>query len=109
MLKQGTRYRLTFHNRTDDAHPLHLHRHQLEIAEIYGKATSGVTRTRWWCRLMAAPAWTLPPTSRDLHCFIAISSSIWITGSKRCCGTPNRKPNLSQSSGAEKPLILSFR
>ena len=23
MLKQGTRYRLTFHNRTDDAHPLH--------------------------------------------------------------------------------------
>ena len=44
MLKQGTRYRLTFHNRTDDAHPLHLHRHQLEIAEIYGKATSGVIK-----------------------------------------------------------------
>src|ERR1700691_2069342 len=44
LLKQGTRYRLTFHNRTDDAHPLHLHRHQLEIAEIYGKATSGVIK-----------------------------------------------------------------
>ena len=44
MLKQGTRYRLTFHNRTDDAHPMHLHRHQLEIAEIYGKATSGVIK-----------------------------------------------------------------
>ncbi len=44
VLKQGTRYRLTFHNRTDDAHPLHLHRHQLEIAEIYGKATSGVIK-----------------------------------------------------------------
>jgi FtsP/CotA-like multicopper oxidase with cupredoxin domain len=43
-LKQGTRYRLTFHNRTDDAHPLHVHRHQLEIAEIYGKATSGVIK-----------------------------------------------------------------
>jgi FtsP/CotA-like multicopper oxidase with cupredoxin domain len=41
LLKQGTRYRLTFHNRTDDAHPLHLHRHQLEI---YGKATSGVIK-----------------------------------------------------------------
>ena len=38
VLKQGTRYRLTFHNRTDDSHPLHLHRHQFEIAEIYGKA-----------------------------------------------------------------------
>jgi FtsP/CotA-like multicopper oxidase with cupredoxin domain len=44
MLKQGTRYRLTFHNRTDDSHPMHLHRHQLEIAEIYGKATSGVIK-----------------------------------------------------------------
>src|SRR6202050_4011075 len=44
LLKQGMRYRLTFHNRTDDAHPLHLHRHQLEIAEIYGKATSGVIK-----------------------------------------------------------------
>ena len=44
MLKQGTRYRLTFHNRTDDAHPMHLHRHQLEIVEIYGKATSGVIK-----------------------------------------------------------------
>jgi FtsP/CotA-like multicopper oxidase with cupredoxin domain len=44
VLKQGTRYRLTFHNRTDDAHPLHLHRHQLELVEIYGKATSGVIK-----------------------------------------------------------------
>jgi FtsP/CotA-like multicopper oxidase with cupredoxin domain len=44
LLKQGTRYRLTFHNRTDDAHPLHVHRHQLEIAEIYGKPTSGVVK-----------------------------------------------------------------
>jgi FtsP/CotA-like multicopper oxidase with cupredoxin domain len=44
MLKQGTRYRLTFHNATDDSHPLHVHRHQLEIAEIYGKATSGVIK-----------------------------------------------------------------
>jgi len=44
VLEKGTRYRLTFHNRTDDAHPLHLHRHQLEIAEIYGKQTSGVIK-----------------------------------------------------------------
>jgi FtsP/CotA-like multicopper oxidase with cupredoxin domain len=44
VLKRGTRYRLTFHNRTDDAHPLHLHRHQLEIAEIYGKPTAGVIK-----------------------------------------------------------------
>jgi len=44
VLKQGTRYRLTFHNRTDDAHPMHLHRHQFEIAEIYGKPTSGIIK-----------------------------------------------------------------
>jgi FtsP/CotA-like multicopper oxidase with cupredoxin domain len=44
MLKQGTRYRLTFHNRTDDAHPLHVHRHQFEIAEIYGKPTAGIIK-----------------------------------------------------------------
>ncbi len=44
VLKQGTRYRLTWHNRTDDAHPLHLHRHQLEIAEINGKPTAGVIK-----------------------------------------------------------------
>ena len=44
VLKRGTRYRLTFHNRTDDAHPLHLHRHNFEIAEIYGKPTSGVIK-----------------------------------------------------------------
>ena len=44
VLEKGTRYRLTVHNRTDDAHPLHLHRHQLEIAEIYGKQTSGVIK-----------------------------------------------------------------
>ncbi len=44
LLKKGARYRLTFHNRTDDAHPLHLHRHQMEIAEIYGKPTSGVIK-----------------------------------------------------------------
>lgn len=44
VLKQGTRYRLVFRNRTDDAHPLHLHRHQLELVEINGKKTSGIIK-----------------------------------------------------------------
>lgn len=44
LLQKGTRYRLTFHNRTDDSHPLHVHRHQLEIAEIYGKPTGGIIK-----------------------------------------------------------------
>ena len=44
VLKRGTRYRLVFRNRTDDAHPLHLHRHLFEVTEIYGKATAGVLK-----------------------------------------------------------------
>ena len=44
VLKQGTRYRLVFHNRTDDSHPLHLHRHSFEIAEHRGKPTAGVLK-----------------------------------------------------------------
>jgi FtsP/CotA-like multicopper oxidase with cupredoxin domain len=44
VLHQGRRYRLVLRNRTDDAHPLHLHRHLFEIVEIYGKATAGIIK-----------------------------------------------------------------
>jgi FtsP/CotA-like multicopper oxidase with cupredoxin domain len=44
VLEKGLRYRLIFRNRTDDAHPLHLHRHQLELTEINGRPTSGVIK-----------------------------------------------------------------
>ena len=44
MLKQGARYRLVFRNRTDDAHPLHLHRHRFELVEINGKSTAGILK-----------------------------------------------------------------
>jgi len=44
VLKQGARYRLVFHNRTDDSHPLHLHRHLFELAELKGKPTSGILK-----------------------------------------------------------------
>lgn len=44
VLHEGQRYRLAFHNRTDDAHPLHLHRHQLELVDINGKPTSGLIK-----------------------------------------------------------------
>ena len=42
-MKQGVRYRLIFRNRTDDAHPMHLHRH-LRDRGIYGKATAGIIK-----------------------------------------------------------------
>jgi FtsP/CotA-like multicopper oxidase with cupredoxin domain len=44
VLKQGARYRLILRNRTDDAHPVHLHRHQLELVDFNGKPTSGVIK-----------------------------------------------------------------
>jgi FtsP/CotA-like multicopper oxidase with cupredoxin domain len=44
VLQQGTRYRLVMRNRTDDAHPMHLHRHLWELVEINGKRTAGVMK-----------------------------------------------------------------
>jgi FtsP/CotA-like multicopper oxidase with cupredoxin domain len=44
VLEQGTRYRLVMRNRTDDAHPMHLHRHLWKLAEINGKKTSGILK-----------------------------------------------------------------
>jgi FtsP/CotA-like multicopper oxidase with cupredoxin domain len=44
VLQQGVRYRLVMRNRTDDAHPMHLHRHRWELAEINGKQTAGVIK-----------------------------------------------------------------
>jgi len=44
VLHEGRRYRLVLRNRTNDAHPLHLHRHLFEVVEIYGKATAGIMK-----------------------------------------------------------------
>ncbi len=41
-VKSGGRYRLVFDNRSDEAHPVHLHRHTFEIAKIAGSPVSGV-------------------------------------------------------------------
>jgi FtsP/CotA-like multicopper oxidase with cupredoxin domain len=43
-LHKGRRYRLVFDNRTDDAHPVHLHRNSFELTNVYGKPTSGVLK-----------------------------------------------------------------
>jgi FtsP/CotA-like multicopper oxidase with cupredoxin domain len=44
VLQQGVRYRLVMRNRSDDAHPMHLHRHLWELAEINGKKTAGILK-----------------------------------------------------------------
>jgi len=44
VLRPGSKYRIFFRNRTDDDHPLHIHRHLFEIVEINGKPTGGVMK-----------------------------------------------------------------
>ena len=43
-IHEGRRYRLKFRNASDDIHPLHLHRHNFELTNIDGKATSGIMK-----------------------------------------------------------------
>jgi FtsP/CotA-like multicopper oxidase with cupredoxin domain len=44
VLKQGARHRLVFRNRSEDDHPLHMHRHLFELVEINGKTASGIMK-----------------------------------------------------------------
>jgi len=44
MVHAGKRYRMIFRNESDDAHPVHLHRHSFELSKVYGKATSGILK-----------------------------------------------------------------
>ena len=44
VLQRGVRYRLTMRNRTDDAHPMHMHRHQWELRSINDKPTAGLIK-----------------------------------------------------------------
>ena len=63
--KQGTRYRLVMRNRTDDAHPMHLHRHQLgtgrDQRQAHCRRDQGHGRGPL---LRPRQSWISPPTSR---------------------------------------------
>ena len=41
-LKANQRYRLVFDNRSDEAHPVHLHRHTFELTKIEGTPVAGI-------------------------------------------------------------------
>ncbi|MBV9549081.1 MAG: multicopper oxidase domain-containing protein, partial [Alphaproteobacteria bacterium] len=43
-LVHGRRYRLKLRNATDDAHPIHLHRHSFELTGVAGAPTAGVKK-----------------------------------------------------------------
>lgn len=42
LVRANQRYRLIFDNRSDEAHPVHLHRHTFELTNVAGVDTSGV-------------------------------------------------------------------
>jgi FtsP/CotA-like multicopper oxidase with cupredoxin domain len=44
VLTEGRRYRLAFKNKSQDDHPVHLHRHTFELRRIEGKETSGILK-----------------------------------------------------------------
>jgi len=44
LIKPNETYRLVFDNRSDEAHPVHLHRHTFELVEVEGAATSGIRK-----------------------------------------------------------------
>jgi len=43
-VRANSRYRLRFDNQSDEAHPVHLHRHTFELTRFAGKTTSGVRK-----------------------------------------------------------------
>jgi FtsP/CotA-like multicopper oxidase with cupredoxin domain len=44
VIRSGTRYRLMVSNRSDDDHPLHLHRYSFELKSVSGKPTAGILK-----------------------------------------------------------------
>lgn len=44
LVQQGKRYRLVMHNLSGDMHPIHLHRHSVEVTNYMGKPMSGLMK-----------------------------------------------------------------
>jgi FtsP/CotA-like multicopper oxidase with cupredoxin domain len=44
LVKANHRYRLRFDNQSEEAHPLHLHRHSFELMRMAGKPTAGILK-----------------------------------------------------------------
>jgi len=42
IVRENRKYRLRFDNRSDDAHPVHLHRHTFELKDVAGISTAGI-------------------------------------------------------------------
>lgn len=52
VVREGRRYRWVLDNQSAEAHPIHLHRHTIEVVKVDGRAMSGVMKD-----VVVVPAW----------------------------------------------------
>ncbi len=52
VVREGGRYRWLLDNQSAEAHPIHLHRHTMEVVKVDGRAMSGVMKD-----VVVVPAW----------------------------------------------------
>ena len=91
VLQQGARYRLVFRNRTDDSHPVHLHRHLFELVDVNGKPTGGIMKDTVVVPLYGRVTVDLVADQPGCPSFTATSSSTWTTASRRFSATHEAK------------------
>jgi FtsP/CotA-like multicopper oxidase with cupredoxin domain len=68
-LRAGLRYRLLFDNRSDENHPVHLHRHSFELTRVRGRAIAGVWKDVTMLKRYARLDIDFTPASKGLTLF----------------------------------------
>ncbi|HEX4758552.1 MAG TPA: multicopper oxidase domain-containing protein [Terracidiphilus sp.] len=79
LLQTNGRYRLIFDNQSDEAHPIHLHRHTFELTRVEGVATSGVYKDTVVIRPNTQVEATLIANDPEPACSTATIRSTWIS------------------------------
>jgi FtsP/CotA-like multicopper oxidase with cupredoxin domain len=90
-LNKGRRYRLKFHNASDDIHPLHLHWHSFELTRLGGKPTAGVIKDVVMLGGFQELEFDFVADNAGGRCFTVISNCTWISGSWRFSITNKRR------------------
>jgi FtsP/CotA-like multicopper oxidase with cupredoxin domain len=68
-LHAGLRNRLMFENRSDEDHPVHLHRHSFELTRVHGHTIAGVWKDVVVLKRYARLEAEFTPTSKGLSLF----------------------------------------
>ncbi|HVW77287.1 MAG TPA: multicopper oxidase family protein [Alloacidobacterium sp.] len=68
-LHAGLRYRLLFENRSDEDHPVHLHRHSFELTRLHGRALGGIWKDVVLLKRYASMEVDFTPVDKGLSLF----------------------------------------